>query len=110
MQTRILPMISAGARALVERHSVDLRAIVTATNSFVTGPIAREFGIDHLIATIPEERDGCFTGGVSGLPCFREGKVSAWTCGCRDWAGASGTSPRPGSTAIRRTICRCSNA
>lgn len=76
MRTRILPMISAEARELVARHREDLCAIVTATNSFVTAPIAREFGIDHLVATIPEECDGTFTGGVSGLPCFRDGKVT----------------------------------
>ena len=63
------------ARELIRRHESDLRAVVTATNSFVTAPIAREFGIEHLIATEPEMRDGEFTGGVSGTPCFREGKV-----------------------------------
>ena len=81
MQTRIQPMISAAARALVERHRDDTRVIITATNSFVTAPIAREFGIEHLVATIPEECEGGFTGAVSGLPCFREGKVQrleAW--------------------------------
>lgn len=81
MRTRILPMISPAARALVDKHAGDLRAIVTATNSFVTGPIAREFGVEHLVATIPEESAGCFTGGVTGQPCFREGKVTrlhAW--------------------------------
>jgi HAD superfamily hydrolase (TIGR01490 family) len=76
MQTRILPMIGQGARALVEKHRDDLRAIVTATNSFVTAPIAREFGVEHLVATVPEEAQGRFTGGVAGLPCFREGKVT----------------------------------
>jgi HAD superfamily phosphoserine phosphatase-like hydrolase len=49
--------------------------IVTATNSFVTAPIAREFGVEHLIATDPEQKDGEFTGGVAGVPSFREGKV-----------------------------------
>ncbi|HET7369887.1 MAG TPA: HAD family phosphatase, partial [Gammaproteobacteria bacterium] len=45
-------------------------------NSFVTAPIAHEFGVPHLIATEPEQRDGgAFTGGVCGIPCFREGKV-----------------------------------
>jgi HAD superfamily hydrolase (TIGR01490 family) len=81
MQRKILPMVRASARALVERHRRDLCAIVTATNSFVTAPIAREFGIEHLIATEPEARDGEFTGGVSDIPCFREGKVQrveAW--------------------------------
>ena len=81
MDARIRPMVRAGARALVARHRGDLCAIVTATNSFVTAPIAREFGVEHLIATEPEQRGGEFTGKVSGIPCFREGKVArleAW--------------------------------
>ncbi|HMX23971.1 MAG TPA: HAD family hydrolase, partial [Accumulibacter sp.] len=80
------PLINAKARALVGEH-LDrgaLCAIVTATNSFVTGPIAREFGIAHLIATIPAQQSaqcGQFTGTARGLPSFREGKivrVEAW--------------------------------
>jgi HAD superfamily hydrolase (TIGR01490 family) len=49
--------------------------IITATNSFVTGPIAAAFGVKHLIATVPEMREGRFTGEIEGVPCFREGKV-----------------------------------
>jgi HAD superfamily hydrolase (TIGR01490 family) len=77
MRLRIRPMITPAARALVRRHldAGDLCAVVTATNSFVTAPIAREFGVAHLIATEPETRDGRFTGRVAGTPCFREGKV-----------------------------------
>jgi HAD superfamily hydrolase (TIGR01490 family) len=77
MRERILPMITPAARALVRGHldAGDLCAIVTATNSFVTAPIAREFGVAHLIATEPESRDGRFTGRVAGTPCFREGKL-----------------------------------
>ncbi len=81
MKQRILPMIRDSARALVDKHRDEVRVIITATNSFVTAPIARAFGIEHLIATEPEVRDGVFTGGVSGTPCFREGKVErleAW--------------------------------
>jgi HAD superfamily hydrolase (TIGR01490 family) len=81
MRTKVRPMISAGARALVERHRDDLCVIITATNSFVTGPIAAEFGVEHLIATTPEEIGGRFTGRVSGTPCFQKGKVTrldAW--------------------------------
>jgi HAD superfamily hydrolase (TIGR01490 family) len=81
MQLRILPMITPAARQLVRRHAADLCAIITATNSFITAPIAREFGIPHLIATEPERRDGRFTGRVDGIPCFREGKIQrleAW--------------------------------
>ncbi|MDP2111819.1 MAG: HAD family hydrolase [Thiobacillus sp.] len=77
VETRVKPMIPQAARDLVNRHlnEADLVAVITATNSFVTGPIAKEFGIPHLIATDPEEIDGRFTGEVAGTPCFREGKV-----------------------------------
>lgn len=83
METKIRPMITPTARKLVNDHlsSDSLCAIVTATNSFVTSPIAQEFGIEHLIATEPEVRDGAFTGGVHGTPSFREGKIerlNAW--------------------------------
>lgn len=81
MKQRILPMIRDSARALVDKHRGEVCVIITATNSFVTAPIARAFGIEHLIATEPEMRDGAYTGGVSGTPCFREGKVErleAW--------------------------------
>jgi HAD superfamily hydrolase (TIGR01490 family) len=77
MRQRIAPMITPAARALVSRHleAQDLCAVITATNSFVTAPIAREFGVPHLIATEPEKRDGRYTGRVAGIPCFREGKL-----------------------------------
>jgi HAD superfamily hydrolase (TIGR01490 family) len=77
MRTRIEPMMLPAARALVRRHldAGDLCAIITSTNSFVTRPISRAFGVEHLIATEPEKRNGRFTGRVAGLPSFREGKV-----------------------------------
>lgn len=81
MESRIRPLIRDKARALVESHRDDLCAVITATNSFVTAPIAREFGLANLIATEPERSGDGFTGGVSGIPCFREGKVKrldAW--------------------------------
>ena len=88
MAERIRPMIGPKARALVQEHqrSGDLCAIITATNSFVTGPIAREFGIPHLIATEPESKDGRFTGKVAGTPCFREGKIKR----LEEWLGGRG--------------------
>jgi len=86
MQEKILPMVRPRARELVERHRADLRVIVTATNSFVTAPIAREFGIDNLIATEPAQAGGEFTGGVSGTPCFRDGKVKR----VEEWLAARG--------------------
>jgi HAD superfamily hydrolase (TIGR01490 family) len=78
MDAKIRPMIGAPARALVADHlaSGALCAVVTATNSFVTGPIARELGVPHLVATEPETRGDAFTGRPAGIPCFREGKVA----------------------------------
>ena len=86
MAARIRPLIRDKARALVRGHldAGDLCAVVTATNSFVTAPIAREFGVPHLVATEPERSGGRFTGKVAGVPCFREGKivrVEAWLAG-----------------------------
>lgn len=83
MATRIRPIMTPAAQALVRRHldAGALCAVVTATNSFVTGPIARSFGIPHLIATVPAQEDGRFTGQPRGTPSFREGKilrVEAW--------------------------------
>lgn len=77
MQQKILPMIGDKARALVEKHRLanDTLVMITATNHFVTSPIAREFDITHLIATNPEMKNGRYTGKVSGTPCFQEGKV-----------------------------------
>ncbi len=86
MARKITPMIRDSARALVARHHDDLRVVITATNSFVTAPIVREFGIEHLIATEPEQRAGEFTGNVFGVPCFREGKVRR----LEDWLAAQG--------------------
>ncbi|HJW04812.1 MAG TPA: HAD family hydrolase [Azospira sp.] len=83
MARRIRPIMTDKARAKVREHLErgDITAIVTATNAFVTGPIAREFGIPHLIATVPEQQDGQFTGGVRGTPSFQAGKITrveAW--------------------------------
>ncbi len=78
MQNRILPLITPSARELVNKHKLagDLCVVITATNSFVTGPIAHTLGVSHLIATEPEQKDGEFTGRISGPPCFREGKIA----------------------------------
>ncbi len=78
MAERILPILGPKSRELVKRHqdAGDLCAVVTATNSFVTGPICRELGIDHLIATIAAQENGQFTGKPRGTPSFREGKIA----------------------------------
>ncbi len=88
MEEVIEPAITPKARLLVDQHlrAGDLCAIVTATNSFVVKPIARAFGIEHLIATEPEEIEGRFTGHVKGTPCFKEGKILRTEA----WLGALG--------------------
>ena len=78
MRDKVRPMMGRPAQELVDTHRAagDVCVIITATNSFVTAPIARAFGVEHLIATEPEQRDGEFTGGVAGVPSFREGKIT----------------------------------
>jgi HAD superfamily hydrolase (TIGR01490 family) len=79
MEQVILPAIRPAARALVKKHqeSGDLVAIVTATNRFVTAPIARAFGVQHLIAAEPaRDEQGQITGHVLGTPPYGEGKVT----------------------------------
>jgi HAD superfamily hydrolase (TIGR01490 family) len=88
MRARIRPIVRAKGRDLVRRHldQGDLCAIVTSTNTFITAPIARELGIDHLLATELEERGGRFTGKPSGTPSFRMGKVTRLA----EWLGGRG--------------------
>ena len=80
MDRHIRPIMTDKAKATVARHlsAGDLCAIVTATNSFVTGPITREFGIPHLIGTIPavNPENGAFSGGPRGTPSFQAGKIT----------------------------------
>ena len=77
MERKIRPIIRDKGRSLPRRHHDHGSpcAIITSTNAFVTGPIAREFGIAHLLATEIEEIDGRFTGRPRRTPCFREGKI-----------------------------------
>ena len=78
MAKKIMSQIAPGAYKLINKHMLrgDLCIIITATNRFVTEPIARILGINNLIATEPGQKDGEFTGQVSGTPCFREGKIT----------------------------------
>lgn len=89
MHEVIAPALRPAALALVERHRAqgDVLAIVTATNEFVTRPIATAFGVDALIA-IELERDaeGRATGRIQGVPSFREGK----TARVAQWLAAQG--------------------
>ena len=77
MDLSVRPMITTKARALVQEHldSGALVAVVTATNAFVTGPIVRELGIPHLVATIPAQEGGAFTGKPRGMPAFKACKI-----------------------------------
>jgi HAD superfamily hydrolase (TIGR01490 family) len=89
MAEKIRPLITEKARSLVQRalEGGGVVAIVTATNSFVTGPIARELGIAHLVATEPErDAAGAFTGKVAGIPCFQAGKIER----VEDWLASAG--------------------
>lgn len=87
MASMIRPIILPKAVALLEEHRRQghVLVIITATNRFVTGPIATALGVEHLLATELEEAgDGRFTGRSRGIPCFREGKVArleAWLAG-----------------------------
>lgn len=78
MDKVIRPMMTEKAQALVNEHKAngDLCLVITATNSFVTKPIATAYGIEHLIGTDPEMVNGEYTGGVSGVPSFQAGKVT----------------------------------
>jgi HAD superfamily hydrolase (TIGR01490 family) len=83
LQQKIMPMISTAARELVARHlsSGDVTVLTTAASRFLTDPIAREFGIENLIATEPEMHGDRFTGRVAGTPNMRDGKIArleAW--------------------------------
>lgn len=83
MQTIIEPLITSEARALIDKHRQqnDTLLIITATNRFITAPIAKAFAIDHLLATEPELVGNKYTGKITGTPCYREGKVErlhAW--------------------------------
>lgn len=83
MEQHIQPIMTRRGRDLIREHRSrgDHPVIITATNSFVTGPIANAFGVSDLIATEPEMIDGQYTGKVAGTPCFQHGKIErlhAW--------------------------------
>jgi HAD superfamily hydrolase (TIGR01490 family) len=83
MASKIEPHILPKAEELLARHRTkgDTLLIITATNRFITGPIAERLGVDNLIAVEPEMVDGRYTGRVDGVPSYREGKVTrlqAW--------------------------------
>ncbi|WP_252107351.1 MULTISPECIES: HAD family hydrolase [unclassified Halomonas] len=78
MASKIEPHILAKGEELLARHRTqgDTLLIITATNRFITGPIAERLGVDALIAVEPEKIDGRYTGKVTGTPSYREGKIT----------------------------------
>jgi len=76
----ILPLITQKSRDLLQKHreAGDYLLIITATNLFVTEPIAQELGVDDIIATEPEVIDGQYTGKIAGIPSFH-----AWQLGLK---------------------------
>ncbi|MEE9310420.1 MAG: HAD-IB family hydrolase, partial [Cocleimonas sp.] len=78
MQEVIQPIILKKSRALIQKHQKrgDTLLIITATNSFITRPIAAELGIDNLLATEPLIINNRYTTEVDGTPCFQEGKIT----------------------------------
>ena len=89
MQEVMTPMLRDNARALVRQHqdAGDLVAIVTATNEFVTTPIAAAFEVEHLIAVqLQRDAHGAYTGAVRGVPSFQAGKINR----VHDWLAALG--------------------
>ncbi|MFT4193162.1 HAD family hydrolase [Ottowia sp.] len=89
MREVVAPVIRPAARALVERHrqAGDQLIVVTATNEFVTRPIAASFGIGELIAVeLARGPGGWITGEIAGTPSYREGKVAR----VAEWLAARG--------------------
>ena len=81
-EASIAPRLPAGSRELLRRHADagDLCVIVTATERFIAEPFARQFGVEHLVATEAATLDGlpgsALTGEIDGEPCYREHKVT----------------------------------
>jgi len=90
IEEKISPILLPKAHELIGKHrdQGDALIIITATNRFITEPIADLYGIRHLLATEPEIIEGEYTGNVTGIPCFQDGKVAQLA----DWLDDSGHS------------------
>ncbi|MDC3315401.1 HAD-IB family hydrolase [Candidatus Thioglobus sp.] len=77
IQQKIEPIFLEKAQRFINQHKEngDTVLVITASNTFITSPIAKMYGINHLLATEPEFKDGRYTGKVSGIPCFQSGKI-----------------------------------
>ena len=90
MREVIEPIILSKGEALLQQHreAGDRLVIITATNRFITAPIAARLGVETLIATECGMQDGRYTGRVSGVPCYQAGKVTR----LNEWLAESGLS------------------
>lgn len=90
MAEQVATMILPKGRDLLQAHREQGHrlVIITATNSFITGPIAAELGVTDLIATDPEVVDGRYTGRVRGTPCYQHGKITR----LQQWLAETGES------------------
>ncbi len=88
LDEKIRPIMSPASFDLINKHrqAGDTLVVITATNSFVTTPIVKAFGIDNLLATEPEINGNGYTGKVAGTPCFQQGKVTR----LQQWIGEQG--------------------
>ncbi|MDC1317925.1 HAD-IB family hydrolase [Candidatus Thioglobus sp.] len=77
MTVKIEPIILDKAQNCIDNHKKngDTVLVITASNTFVTSPIVKRYGIDHILATEPEIKSGRYTGKISGTPCFQSGKI-----------------------------------
>ncbi len=77
MAQKIEPIFLEKAQDCINSHKEngDTVLVITASNTFVTAPIVKRYGINHLLATEPEIVSGRYTGKVSGIPCFKSGKI-----------------------------------
>ena len=87
IEEKIAPILLPRARELIDRHrqAGDTLVIITATNRFITGPIAGLYNIRHLLATEPEIINNRYSGGITGTPCFQDGKVDQ----LEDWLASN---------------------
>lgn len=90
MSDCIEPIILSKGEALLAEHrkAADRVVIITATNRFITAPIAARLGVDTLLATECEIINGRYTGRSTDVPCFQEGKVTR----LNRWLGETGLS------------------
>ncbi|ABL02009.1 HAD-superfamily subfamily IB hydrolase, TIGR01490 [Candidatus Ruthia magnifica str. Cm (Calyptogena magnifica)] len=78
MSQKIEQILLPKAQVVVDAHKTkgDIVIVITATNRFVAEPIVARYGIEHLLATNPEIKEGQYTGKIEGEPCFQSGKIN----------------------------------